>query len=48
MLIFTESQSVYHSPKAEPEPEHKKKNVKKAMTVLIQVNFLVLIFINLF
>ena len=33
MLIFTESQSVDHSPKAEPEPEHKKKNVKKAMTV---------------
>ena len=33
MLIFTESQSVDHSPKIEPEPEHKKKDVKKAMTV---------------
>ena len=33
MLIFTESQSVDHSPKAEPEPEHKKKDVKKAVTV---------------
>ena len=29
MLIFTESQSVDHSPKAEPEPEHKKKDDKE-------------------
>ena len=33
MLIFTESQSVNHSLKAEPEPEHKKKDEKKATTV---------------
>ena len=33
MLIFTESQNVDHSPKAEPKPEHKKKNIKKATAV---------------
>ena len=33
MIIFTESQSVDDSPKAEPEVECKKKDVKKAMTV---------------
>ena len=33
MLIFTESKSADYRAKAEAEPEHKKKDVKKAMMV---------------